>query len=326
MLQNIAYILIITAVCCVASIITYKALMKNNDKKLMQSQSYQSLFDLHDDGILQVNSEDILCDINASAVTKLGLSKEDLINRPISEALMILDESGQHEDLGKMLQQFINGSMTKAHKSVTAKNGNQRELSLSYLPQITKGMNTGYFLCIHDVTAEKQRELELNYLAYHDELTGLPNRRSFHNYMTRALSKKKKRACAVMLLDIDGFKLINDSYGHAYGDLALKRLSERVSEAIAGLNVRLFRISGDEFCLFCEDITSQKESAAIARQIMKSMEQPYQLDDIIVKLSASIGIASSPQDGVNKEQILHHADMAMYKAKRKGKNSYHFYS
>lgn len=177
--------------------------------------------------------------------------------------------------------------------------------------------------------AEEQRQKEImRYKAYHDELTGLPNRRMAGRTLASATEtgQTEKSTFSVMELNIDHFKIINDSLGHAYGDEFLRMVSRRI---ISGLNgpgrTDIARMGSDEFNIICYGL-NKKEMAALAKQIIHAVREPYRLKDSDFYVTASIGISIFPDHGTDPVQLLKNAETAMYEAKKNGRNDYEFYT
>ncbi len=166
---------------------------------------------------------------------------------------------------------------------------------------------------------------ELSFLSYHDQLTGLPNRLKFNNYLIESLKQAAidKKKVAVMFLDLDRFKLINDSIGHDKGDAALKQASERLRACLLNNEV-VARVGGDEFTIILPHITEIKEISTIAKRIISVLSEPILLDGYEFYITASIGISVYPIDGHKGEILLQKADKAMYRAKGLGRGKYQF--
>lgn len=166
----------------------------------------------------------------------------------------------------------------------------------------------------------------MEYQALHDELTGLPNRRMFQQALSSAIESYQEthESFAVFLLDIDRFKMINDSLGHTYGDRFLQEVSRRIHSSTKDLPVTIARLGGDEFTLILEK-ASTESAEALAHRLVKAIEVPYRLNHHDYYVSASIGIAMYPFHGENGEQLLKNADTAMYEVKKNGKNGYQFF-
>lgn len=184
-----------------------------------------------------------------------------------------------------------------------------------------------------DITERKESELamqeqqkRLNHLAFHDELTGLPNRTLFHERLLHALARaqRNQNQVAIMLLDVDRFKYINDSFGHDAGDALLKVVSERLVSCVRQVDT-VARLGGDEFVLVVEDIHHHSDVALIAEKILSISATPCQLRGYDITSTLSIGVSVYPQDGEDSEALLKHADVAMYRAKAEGKNTYRLF-
>ncbi|HEC12957.1 MAG TPA: PAS domain S-box protein [Acidiferrobacteraceae bacterium] len=180
---------------------------------------------------------------------------------------------------------------------------------------------------IQDISERMQNEERLQYLAHHDALTTLPNRVLFTDRLDQSLARTRwhGRAVAVLFLDLDRFKIINDTLGHDVGDRALQALAERLSSCVRDGDT-VSRLGGDEFAIVLEDIASADDVAPTARKILDVLSQPFQLDNHEFIITTSIGISLCPFDGKDTQTLLKHADTAMYRAKELGRNTYQFYS
>lgn len=177
-----------------------------------------------------------------------------------------------------------------------------------------------------DTVAElREAEKTIRYMAFHDALTGLPSRALFHDRLCQALKAARRcdQAVSVMFLDLDGFKAVNDTWGHATGDRLLVSVAARLSGALRK-NDTVARIGGDEFALICTGIRDEEEAGAIARKLLGTFQNPLPVDGLGLRITASIGIALYPMDGATPESLLLDADTAMYRAKRHGKNTFAF--
>ncbi|MFZ3587755.1 putative bifunctional diguanylate cyclase/phosphodiesterase [Bacillus sp. DJP31] len=179
---------------------------------------------------------------------------------------------------------------------------------------------------ITDVTEQKLAEQKVSYLAYHDSLTGLPNRHQLGLFLEEALEKadKEQEQLAVLFMDLDRFKLINDTFGHHFGDKFLYKVSERIQLSLSDQE-HFFRQGGDEFVIVIEKAT-RPIVMETAENILAILTDPFYLDNLEIFTSTSIGISFYPLDGPNVETLLANADKAMYTAKEKGKNTSQFYT
>jgi diguanylate cyclase (GGDEF)-like protein/PAS domain S-box-containing protein len=178
-----------------------------------------------------------------------------------------------------------------------------------------------------DVTERKQVEEHIEYQAYHDALTGLPNRRLFRDRLTVALAhaRRLKHPLAVMFLDLDRFKVVNDTLGHSIGDEFLKAVAIRLQGALREED-SVARMGGDEFTVLLADLKTSNDAAKIAQKVLDTVAQPLRIDGTELFLTTSIGIALFPSDGDTAEALLANADHAMYRAKDAGRNAYQMFT
>ena len=178
-----------------------------------------------------------------------------------------------------------------------------------------------------DITERTESEAKVQYQAYYDQLTGLPNRTLFNDRLEHSLkiAQRKETQLAVLFLDLDRFKHVNDSLGHQVGDALLSSVAGRLNNVIRD-NDTVARIGGDEFTIIIENISGPNEPATIANHILQRLTEPFQLADHDLYISTSIGISLYPQDAVSIKSLVKHADTAMYHAKSMGRSTYAFYS
>lgn len=189
------------------------------------------------------------------------------------------------------------------------------------------GKITHFVSLFHDITELKQNRDQLEHQAYHDALTGLPNRQLFHDRveMTIAHAHRHQEKFAVIFIDMDNFKNINDCYGHHIGDLFLKEVASRLKKCCRDVDT-VARLGGDEFTVILPDIRGTELATSVARRIITALEKPFIMGESKIYSGASLGITLYPQDGISTETLLKNADMAMYKAKQQGKGTYVFYT
>jgi len=178
-----------------------------------------------------------------------------------------------------------------------------------------------------EISERRQAQSKLNYLAYHDPLTGLANRRCFIERLDESLleSARRNERMAVLFIDLDQFKQVNDSLGHGVGDELLVSVASRLSEHVRLIDM-LARLGGDEFICLMEAVRSQDEVELLAREILAAFEFPFKLGDHELFLTASVGISQSPSDGDSVLTLMRNADTAMYRAKALGRGNFHFYT
>ncbi len=179
-------------------------------------------------------------------------------------------------------------------------------------------------LQVQDITARRQAEAGLHHIAFHDSLTGLPNRRRFHEHLVQALARvqtEPQRQFGLMFLDFDRFKLINDSLGHAVGDEFLIAVAGRIQHQVRPGDI-VARLGGDEFAILAEDLNDQRYAVTLADRLLEALRQPFQIAGTEITTSASIGITFSGMGYATPADMLRDADTAMYKAKTSGKARY----
>ena len=178
-----------------------------------------------------------------------------------------------------------------------------------------------------DITDRRDYEARLRHLVQFDGLTGLPNRLLFHDRLKQTLAHAERigGALAVMFVDVDHFQLVNDTLGHAAGDLLLQEVAQRLSRVVRPIDT-VARLSGDEFALTLSDLGAADETVPVAQQIMAAFEQPFEINGNEVFMTLSMGIASYPADSANCDALLRNADIAMYRAKELGRGTFQFYA
>ncbi|MCR2806878.1 bifunctional diguanylate cyclase/phosphodiesterase [Paenibacillus soyae] len=285
---------------------------------------YKSLFDNNQDGIMTVDLNYRIMAFNPAMTKLTGLTGETLVNQGVDQILPYIVEE-ERERTREMFMRSFGGSIQNYETAVTHQNGNRVDLQVINVPVVIEDKVVGNYIMARDITDEKRAKERIQHQALHDELTGLPNRRMFNSLLAEKIEGNPQRF-AVMVMDIDRFKLINDSLGHMYGDLFLREVSKRIGSCIEGMDVTLARMGGDEFTLLCDGKYRNDELAELAERIIRSISHPYRLKDNDFYVTASIGIALYPGDGGDAVQLLKNADTAMYEVKKNGKNGFKFYS
>lgn len=195
------------------------------------------------------------------------------------------------------------------------------------LPQIQDDQIYGRVWCFRDVTTQKQYEATIEYYAFHDSLTGLPNRALLLDRISHSIatSKREHKKLAVLFLDLDDFKKINDTEGHDAGDLLLKEVVRRLQTRLREFDT-LSRQGGDEFIIVLEQIESEMTIKQVCQDLLALIKQPFTIGSRQFVVTSSIGISLFPNDDDNANALIRKADLAMYESKSLGKNSFHFYS
>jgi diguanylate cyclase (GGDEF)-like protein/PAS domain S-box-containing protein len=180
---------------------------------------------------------------------------------------------------------------------------------------------------VEDISARKRAEERIQYLATHDGLTGLPNRAMFGQLLNLAVetSRRYERKFAVLFIDLDRFKVINDTLGHEAGDVLLREMAARLRECLRASDV-VARLGGDEFVVLVQEVADVGQVSSVARNILSSVMKPVVILGQECRVTASIGVCMHPEEGQDEQSVMKNADMAMYLAKEEGKNNYQFYS
>jgi diguanylate cyclase (GGDEF)-like protein/PAS domain S-box-containing protein len=180
---------------------------------------------------------------------------------------------------------------------------------------------------VRDVTERKELQDHIQHLAYHDPLTNLPNRAMFNRHLSHAMIQARRyfKGLAVLFIDLDRFKNINDTLGHDAGDRLLQEMARRLQSSLREGDL-VARLGGDEFVILIEEVTDLSHVSQVARQVLTSLVKEYPLDGQLIHITASIGISTFPEDGRDEFSLMKHADVAMYRAKEGGKNNFQFYS
>lgn len=302
--------------------------LARKDSEIEQNEKwYRSLYENNQDGIVSVDLQRRVISHNSIALKITGYNTKEVVNQPISTLNEIIIPEDQ-ERVKQMFQRSFEGETLNHETSIIRTDGKRLDLSVTNVPVIIEGSVVGSYIIFKDITEEKQAKNRINHLAFHDELTGLPNRRMFNKNIAEAIAENNEAQLpfAVMVLDIDRFKMINDSLGHTVGDQFLQEVSMRIQKELKGHDAMLARMGGDEFTLLCRHYDSLETIELLAKKIIKTIQTPYRLMDNDFYVSASIGISLFPSDGQDAVQLLKNADTAMYEVKKKGKNDYLFYS
>ncbi len=276
------------------------------------------------EGIIMVDSDLLITHVNQAFTNIMGYQADEVIGRPV-QALMSDRQENTLSTLWNMLttqgswqgevwQRRKSGEIFPSHMSASEVSRSKRESSR-------------FVIVFSDISDIKLSEERLHYLAHHDPLTGLPNRLFLNDRLEQAIlhGKRQKTSVTVMFIDIDHFKQINDSMGHAAGDLLLRTTAERLVMAIRETDT-VARLGGDEFSIILTDVNQSTDLEAIAKKILDTVSQPVSLQELgKVQLSVSIGIASHHAE-LSADELLENADTAMYVAKKSGRNQFRFFN
>lgn len=296
---------------------------KKMEYSLLESeQQYKSLFEYHPDGIFVVDRKGKIMSTNPGIHKITGYSEQEIQELSFEPIIIKEDLQRTNDHFRKTKQKEVQSFQI----SIRHKGGYLVELDVLSFPLIVEEEILGIIGIAQDITDRKRAEEKMNYMAFHDDLTGLPNRRLFRKELRIALKQAiNKTEMALLFLDLDRFKHVNDSLGHAAGDKLLQVISDRLSKQIPK-NTTLARMSGDEFILLLPKISSHNEVEQLAQKLLQDLAIPVELEGFAFHITSSIGISLYPLDGEEVEPLIKNADIAMHRAKAQGKNTYKFYA
>ncbi|UQZ32960.1 PAS domain S-box protein [Paenibacillus sp. PK3_47] len=294
---------------------------------MVNEKWYKSLYENNQDGILSIGLNQRIIGFNRAAAQIIGVSSDLLQNQTLDFLRQIVAEEDR-ERMHDVFSSAFEGKEVSYETGIVHQDGRRVEVNVINAPVMVDGQVVGTYVIARDVTEEKRIKEKNHYLAFHDELTGLPNRRMFNQLLSQTIEKHsgKQEPFAVIAMDLDRFKFINDSLGHLYGDFFLQEMSCRIRNSVVNENVTLARMGGDEFAMLCRFTRKNMNVTAIAEQMIRAIEKPFHLKDRDFYITASIGIAFFPDHGQDAAELLKNADTAMYEVKKNGRNDYHFFS
>lgn len=283
------------------------------------------VFNNTNDGIMLTDSAARIIAVNRAFETITGFQFEEIVGKTprfqqsdrqghefFEQMWATLGQSGHWQ--GEIWNQRKNGEIYPAWENID-------------IVKDDLGHITNYISVSSDISVIKQAEERLNHLAHHDALTGLPNRLFYRVSLEKSLeqAKRHQRRLALLFLDLDRFKAINDTLGHAAGDRLLQEISARLRHCVRGEDL-VARLGGDEFTVILEEISHVEDAAHLAEKIIDAVIQPITLEDKEMVVSTSIGVSLYPDDADNAEDLSKAADAAMYLAKEQGRNTFRFYT
>lgn len=279
------------------------------------------------DAVVNMNAEGVVTEWSGSAEKIFGYQRDEAIGKLLGDLIVPMQHREAHaKGMRRLLNTGESHIIGKLIEIVALRrDGVEFPVELS-IAQIKRGGEIFFSAFIRDISERKTSEARIQYLANYDALTGLPNRNQLNERVRYAISlaQRSHEKIAVMFLDIDHFKDVNDSLGHSVGDMLLLELTCRFKSALRDEDT-ISRLGGDEFILM---LTNADEYAAahVAQKLLKAIERPMLIENHQLSVTASIGIALYPNDGVDLETLLRNADVAMYKVKQENRNGYRFYT
>ncbi len=281
------------------------------------------MLDSMNDAVFVTSPDGLIKRVNVAGTQLVGWSQEELLGREL--AYVISDQDRTTFNIEQAANEMV-------ELTIRTKNGQTIPISLS--GSIIAGDDPRFQGCIfvaRNITERKRAERRIRYLARYDALTKIPNRMQFQHSLQQAIARARRagQALALIYLDLDHFKEVNDNFGHAAGDRALEILSERMIQNIPR-GAMLGRLAGDEFAVFIENLPRTQDNrpaiGALARELLDQLARPFQLGHHELYVTSSVGIALCPQDADNVVDLIRDADAAMYHSKQNGGNSHSFFT
>jgi len=302
--------------------------LKQIKGELEKSQNQlQSIIHNVMDGIITINDSGEIQGFNPAAENIFGYLQQEVLGKNLKVLMPEPDRSAHDSYLNRYLHTGQGKILGVRGREVVAvrKNGEEFPMELSASEMMLGGQR--YFIgIVRDITERKRAEQKIAHLAHYDYLTDLPNRALFLDILHHsvALAKRNKSKLAVLFLDLDGFKKINDTLGHDAGDMLLKGVAQRLMDSIRDSDT-VARVGGDEFILVLDNIESERNAVQVADKIIAALSEPFDLKGQQCRVGASIGITLFPDADVDPVKLVKQADEAMYLAKQSGKNTSRFY-
>ncbi len=314
--------------------ILFSIVVFRHTQHLQQTQTRLTrIIDTSQEAVIVTNKEGIVKIWNPIAIQLFGYSEHNALNKPIMQLIFKHSETSNQEKLIQLFLTTFNlhndrSNNLKQELTLTTRSGKKviTEVATSVInnPKNPADIEISFF--IKDITYQRQTEAEIKQLAYFDPLTKLENRTFFKTQVEKIIQQKQYDTFAILFLDLDGFKQVNDSLGHSIGDELLIVIAKRINNALRSTahTSHICRFGGDEFVLMLGNVY-QKQAAQVSLRLLNKIERLIKLKHDELKISGSIGIALYPQHGQDVDTLLRHADTAMYQSKGSGKNTYSIY-
>jgi len=298
-----------------------------SERKQMEEELARlaAIVESSDDAIMATDPEGLITIWNAGAEKVFGLSAREIKGRHLAS----LAPPARRDYLARLCRGSAREEqVTHLDMEYLRRDGRQIHLSLSLSPlRDAEGVSVGLSGIARDVTVRAEREESIKHQALHDPLTDLPNRKLFMDFLALELAqaRRNRKHLAVLFLDLDRFKQINDTLGHAAGDLLLQSVAQRLKGCVRESDT-VARIGGDEFNILMPDLHQTDDVGTVVGKIMGVFEAPFLLDNVEISATTSLGISMFPVDGDSSSDLVLKADSAMYVAKQKNGNAYQFYN
>lgn len=301
-----------------------KRIRRDNKEIMLQKAYFRQLFESSPQATVILDLDDNIIDVNTGFEKLYGYEAEKIKGEKLSP--LIMPEGMENEGVS-VNSLILTGKFYQQEGKRKRKDGSLVDVSILGYPIIHEGQNIGVYGIYTDISERKQQEQIIKYYAYYDSLTELPNRHHFMEKLEIAINeaKEKNKVIAMLFIDLDKFKSINDSFGHNVGDKLLLAVGCRLNNIIREGDM-VARMGGDEFIIMLKQIDSPDVVYRIVERIHESLNKAYIIEGNEMNITASIGISFYPKDGKDAETLLKNSDIAMYMAKIQGRNNYQLYS
>jgi diguanylate cyclase (GGDEF)-like protein/PAS domain S-box-containing protein len=281
------------------------------------------------DGVMSTDFSGRVTFLNTVAERLTGWSREDAAGRPLEEVFRLIDGLSREHVKNPMWRAITDNKTVGLTPNciLVRRDGVEAAIEDSAAPIHDRhGLVTGAVIVFHDVSHARAASLKMSYLAQHDSLTDLPNRLLLNDRLRQAMAiaQRSNTVLGILYLDIDRFKTINDSLGHAIGDRLLQSVAWRLAECVRHSDT-VSRQGGDEFVILLSQLTHAQDAAIGAEKILAALSDSHRIDGHTLYATVSIGVVTFPDDGLEAEVLLKNADFAMYQAKESGRNCYQFF-
>jgi len=305
---------------------------RSTEAMLLENQVANVTLEAIGEAVLRADTHGNIAYLNRIAENLTGWRQETALGRPVADVLRIVD-AGSGAPVRDALEIVMWEGKTAG---VTANcincilvrpDGFKLGIEITVTPiHDHDGTSTGAVVVFRDVSVARATSLEMTHLAQHDFLTDLPNRMLFNDRLKQAISLavRQSKQLAVMFVDLDHFKKINDSLGHGVGDKLLQSVAERLVTCVRRTDT-VSRMGGDEFVVLLSQVENGEDAAVSARKILRALALPHIIDNKSLDVNVSIGVSTYPSDGPDAESLMNKADTAMYEAKQHGRNTYQFF-
>jgi diguanylate cyclase (GGDEF)-like protein/PAS domain S-box-containing protein len=283
------------------------------------------------DAVLSTDIDSNVSYLNLAAETMTGWSCKEATGRPMTDVFQIQGATDRGTTLNPVQLDVLRQSQTAPlppNCVLIRRDGMEIPIEVSVSPiHDRQGRITGAVTVVRDVTAARAMALQMAHSAQHDVLTGLPNRVLLNDRVNQAIAFASRHITkvAVLFLDLDGFKHINDSLGHPIGDKLLQSVAKRLADCVRGCDT-ISRQGGDEFVVLLSEMGQADDAAIMARRILAAVAEAHAIDQHILHVSTSIGVSVYPDDGLDAETLIKNSDTAMYQAKENGRQTYEFFT